>query len=86
MWDKGASNVSGEISGGTTITTAGATNGQATNQHPNEKFAQLCNLLDILKNPNLIIVEPTGFATFKTVRKCFCRQLFYGNGNVQFSF
>ncbi|GAU97315.1 hypothetical protein RvY_08634-2 [Ramazzottius varieornatus] len=66
MWDKGAANMFGEINGGTTITTTGATNGLATNQHPNEKFAQLCNLFDMLRNPTLIIAKPSSFTTFRT--------------------
>lgn len=67
MWDKGAANVLGDFNGGRCPTITGSTNGTATNVHENDKFAQLCNLLDCFKNPNLM-TSNGGFVIFRTVR------------------
>ncbi|XP_055343402.1 uncharacterized protein LOC129591681 [Paramacrobiotus metropolitanus] len=64
MSDKGAANIAGEFNTGKCVTTEGLTTGTANNPHANAKFAQLCNLLDCLKNPNLVLTDK-GFATFK---------------------
>ncbi|OWA54687.1 hypothetical protein BV898_19086 [Hypsibius exemplaris] len=65
MSDKGAANTIGEFNTGRCPTTAGLTTGSGNNVHVNAHFANLCNLLDCLKNPNLILT-PAGFTEFKT--------------------
>ena len=67
MSDKGAANTIGELNSGCCPTTEGSTTGLANNTQGDAKFVLVCNLLDYLKNPNLVLT-PAGFSGFKTVK------------------